>query len=195
MPGSSHRFADALVDNPAPRRLGDLRFSYEPGRLMGVSDAPPLLTRAAAPALAAVSAGTALGCAWALAHAGGAALPLAGLSAAAGALAFWLDGRALRRRFVLHFATEQLRLEWLGRSHRHGSSVMVPFDDVLDVEAVTHASGELSLFVVYALEEGRIAERALLATRIPASQGDELHRIWRMLQNAFGLRPPAPDET
>jgi hypothetical protein len=186
-------FTEALEDNPAPRRLGDVSLRYEPGRLLGESQAPSPWHRqrpALGLALAAVLAVGALGSL--LVQDGARATPgVAGilglLAAGLVGLALWLEGQLGRRRFVLHFRSERLRLERLrwapGATHRH----WVPFDDVTAVEVEERGPSRYALWVVWREGEQR-TRRELLVDHIPAQQQEALFRIWRLLHNAFGLR-------
>ena len=102
-------------------------------------------------------------------------------------LALRLEGRLGRRRFVLHFRSERLRLERLrwapGATRRH----WVAFDDVTAVEVEERAPGRYALLVVWR-EDERAPRRELLVDHIPAEQQEALFRVWRLLHNAFGLR-------
>jgi hypothetical protein len=90
MRGAVASFAEALEENPAPRRLGDVRLRYEPGRLLGES-LPPSCWRRQLP---------------------GAGLVLGMVAVALVGFALQLEAQLGRRRFVLHFPT--VRVEHIG---------------------------------------------------------------------------------
>ncbi len=191
-------FTEALEDNPAPRKLGDVRLRYEPGRLLGES-LPPSFWRRQLPGaclvLAALcSAGAVVGV---LLGGDGAvaSVPLA-LGMVAVALvgfALQLEGQLGRRRFVLHFSTERLRLERLRWAPGATRAEWVPFDEVTSVDVVERAPGRYALLVVWrpggqgtkGQEETR---REVLVEHIGAHEQEALLRVWRLLHNAFGLR-------
>lgn len=184
-------FEDALQDNRVPRLLGDVRLRYDGGRLVGESLPPPWDQRL----LPGLCVGVALGCmlgAAVLAGLEGGTLPAVSLSLAlAGAslvgLALWLESRLGRRRFVLHFRSESLRVEHLAWSPGATRTTLVPFDAVKAVHVVERPGPRYALVVEYALEDG-LPCRAVLVEGVRPAEGETLHRVWRMLSNAFGLR-------
>lgn len=96
-----------------------------------------------------------------------------------------LDPRSGRRRVVLHFASELLRLELLPRSGRpiHHD---IPFDDVVSIDLVEEDGAGFGIRVWWKGPKG--AERTeLLVRRARPEEGESLHRVWRMLRNAVGL--------
>ncbi|PTL77533.1 hypothetical protein DAT35_44140 [Vitiosangium sp. GDMCC 1.1324] len=187
-------FADALEENPAPRRLGDVRLRYEPGRLLGESQ-PPSFWRRQLPGLclllaALCAAGAVVGV---LLGGGGERTPPTPM--ALGAVAVALVGFALRleaqlgrRRFVLHFPTERLRLERLRWAPGATHVQWVPFDEVSAVEVVERAPGRYALVVVWRHAGEEETRREVLVEHIGASEQEALFRVWRLLHNAFGLR-------
>jgi hypothetical protein len=194
MLGHVASFADALQENPAPRRLGDVRLRYEPGRLLGESLPPSFLQRQVPGACLLLAALCAAGAVGAVLWGSGAerlpSLPL-GLGVVTVALvgfALRLEGRLGRRRFVLHFASERLRVEQLRWAPGATRKEWVPFDAVTAVEVVERAPRRYALVVAWregATEEPR---RAVLVEHIGAGEEEALLRVWRLLHNAFGLR-------
>jgi hypothetical protein len=207
-------FTDALDQNPAPLRLGDVRLRYEPGRLMGESLPPSLWERQLPGICLSLAALCALGAL------GGVLLesqplPVISLLLAVGAvalvgLALRLEGRLGRRRFVLHFATETLRLDQLRWAPGSSRTELVHFDAVRAVEVVERASRRYALVVAWS--EGKPADkpqeeepqddafqeeappndeplrRAVLVEGVGPKEQEALLRVWRLLHNAFGLR-------
>lgn len=190
------RFAQALEAHPPVRRLGDVQLHYEDSRFTGVSQPPPWSHRLWPGISLALGLGFTLLCAFFLARAPG-LLPMSvwipGLLAlACVSLALWLEGRLGRRRFVLHFRSEQLRLETLRWSPSRKDSHQIPFDDVRAVECMKEPSGECALQVRF--REGDREATHLLIARIPPAEHEELLRVWRLLQHAFGLKESEPAE-
>jgi hypothetical protein len=187
-------FADALEDNRIPHRVGDIRLRYDEGRLIGES-LPPPWERRLLPDLCLVLA---FGCGVAsiallLFSPGDPLVPVA-LGLASAALvggAFRLEALLGRRRFVLHFHTETLRLEHLSWAPRAVRQEAIRFDDVTAVQLVQRPSGLYAIVVVW--REGEQEKRAVLVERARPGEGETLHRVWRMLHNAFGLKPSAPE--
>ncbi len=187
-------FADALEENPAPRRLGDVRLRYEPGRLLGES-VPPSYWRRQLPGLclglAAVSAAGAVG--GILLGGGGSSTPvtpmaLGVLATALLGFALHLEGRLGRRRFVLHFRTERLRLEQLRWAPGSTRTEWVLFDEVSAVDVVQRPNGRYALVVRWSAGEGTPERSEVLVEHIGTQEQEGLLRVWRMLHNAFGLR-------
>ncbi|EPX63642.1 hypothetical protein D187_006050 [Cystobacter fuscus DSM 2262] len=188
-------FSEALEDNPAPRQLGDVRLRYEPGRLLGESRAPSYWKRL----LPTVCLGMAVPLtllalvgAWVEGARQGLGLFwVPGLLAAAlVGLALWLEGQLGRRRFVLHFRSERLRLERLRWAPGATRAQWVPFDEVTAVDVVERPDGNYALVVVWRAgdEEETPPRREVLVEHILKSEQEALLRVWRMLHNAFGLR-------
>lgn len=188
-------FSDALEENPAPRRLGDVWLRYEPGRLLGES-VPPSYWRRQVPGLSMVlSAMFAGGAVLGVLLGAGDVMPvipltLGAVAAAVAGFALWFEGRLGRRRFVLHFRAERLRLEQLRWAPGATRAQWVPFDDVTAVEVVQRPQGHYALVVQWREGEGKTARvlREVLVEHIPAGEHEALVRVWRMLHNAFGLR-------
>ncbi len=196
-------FAQALAENPVPRSLGDVRLRLEAGRLVGES-LPPDMLRRMLPVLALVLAsGCALACITLLVlRPSELTVPLV-LGLVAGAFvgaALHLEGRLGRRRFVLHFHTETLRLDTLRWAPGASRTQWVHFDAVTAVETVEQPSGNYSLVVCWrdkppAPEDAqdpeaaeRAVRRAVLVAHVLRAEEEGLFRVWRMLHNAFGLR-------
>jgi hypothetical protein len=188
-------FADALEENPAPRRLGDVRLRYEPGRLLGESHPPSFWRRQLPVVCLLLAAGCAVGALVGVLWAGGAeatpplSMVLGVLTVALVGVALRLEGQLGRRRFVLHFPTERLRLERLRWAPGATRVEWVPFDEVTAVEIVERAAKHYALVVVWrAAGEEQPTRREVLVEHIPASEQEALVRVWRLLHNAFGLR-------
>ncbi|QRK07956.1 hypothetical protein JQX13_49730 [Archangium violaceum] len=188
-------FTDALEENPAPRRLGDIRLRYEPGRLLGESLAPSFWRRQLPSLCVVLAALCALGAVVGVLLGGGdertppAPAALGVLAVALMGFALRLEGQLGRRRFVLHFPTERLRLERLRWAPGATRVQWVPFDEVSAVEVVERAPGRYALVVVWR-PGGMEGEhwREVLVEHIGASEQEALFRVWRLLHNAFGLR-------
>jgi len=193
---SSSGFAQALAENPAPRRLGDVTLRYEPSMLIGETDKPlrswrptaawvaGLCLAVAAVALVALGAATAL-----------AALFVA-LAAAAFLGAFWLERLDARRRcFVVNFGTLSLRLDFLSPIRGQPRTAVVPFDAVRDVQLFEQADGQLCLTVDFVPRPGSTELlREVLVAFIPAAQAEQAARLRRLLHGAFGLGEKPADE-
>ncbi|WP_199728706.1 hypothetical protein [Corallococcus sp. CA053C] len=183
-------FEDALRENRVPPLLGDVRLFYDGGRLVGESLPPPWTLRML-PTLCLGLAGvsTVVGLVFLVLDASrtpGAAALLLFLAGALVAGALLLESRLKRRRFVLHFKTESLRLETLAWAPGAARTETLPFDDVRAVHIVQPSGGGYSLVVEYGPEEA--PRRALLVRDVRPAEGETLHRVWRLLHNAFGLK-------
>ncbi len=198
LPGVS--FADALVENRIPPRLGDVRLRYDEGRMIGET-LPPTFGKRLGPELclllgAVCGVGSLALLAVAPSHYGGPA----GLALAAAAFvgyALHLEARLGRRRFVLHFATELLRVERLSWAPSATRTEAIPFDDVTAVQIVQRPSGYYAIVVTWKTRPTKKREepeerRATLVEHIRPSEEDTLYRVWRMLHNAFGLKASEP---
>jgi hypothetical protein len=190
-------FADALVENRIPPRIGDVRLRYDEGRMLGES-LPPSWERRMLPELclllaAACGVGSLALLVVAPSEYG---VPAAlGLAAAAFiGYALRLEARLGRRRFVLHFATETLRFERLTWAPSATRMELIPFDDVTAVEVVQRPSGHYAIVVTWMAgpEDKRQERRAALVEQVRPGEADTLQRVWRMLHNAFGLKASAP---
>jgi hypothetical protein len=184
-------FENALQDNRVPRLLGDVRLRYDSGRLVGESLPPPWSRRLLPGLCVGVALGSTVGAAVLAGLEGGtlpaASLALAVVAAALVGLALWLESRLGRRRFVLHFRSESLRLERLAWTPGATRAALVPFDAVKAVHVVERPGPRYALVVEYALEGGAPC-RTVLVEGVRPAEGETLHRMWRMLSNAFGLR-------
>jgi hypothetical protein len=105
-----------------------------------------------------------------------------------------LEARLGRRRFVLHFATELLRLERLSWAPSATRMEAIPFDDVTAVQVVQRPSGYYAILVTWKAGPAKRREerRAPLVEQIHPDEAETLHRVWRMLHNAFGLKASEP---
>lgn len=191
-------FADALVENRIPPRLGDVRLRYDEGRMVGES-LPPAMGRRLVPELclllaAACGLGSLTLLVLAPSHYGTPAVLALGAAAFIG-YALRVEARLGRRRFVLHFATETLRLERLTWAPSATRTETVPFDDVTAVQVVQRPSGHYAILVVYQAgpPERRKERRAVLVEQVRPGETETLHRVWRMLHNAFGLKASEPE--
>ncbi|QAT86656.1 hypothetical protein EJ065_5120 [Corallococcus coralloides] len=182
-------FEDALRENRVPPRLGDVRLFYDGGRLVGES-LPPAWTLRLLPTLLVVLAAVCTGVGFLLLVLDTARTPgAATLLVLAGGLvggALMLEARLRRRRFVLHFKTESLRLETLAWAPGAARTEVLPFDDVRAVHIVQPPRGGYALVVEYGPEAA--PRRALLVRGVRAQESDTLYRVWRLLHNAFGLK-------
>ena len=184
-------FEDALQDNRVPPLVGDVRLRYDGGRLVGESLPPPWERRLLPGLCVAVAVGFAAGAVVLVGQEAGAwpvgAVALAAAAAGLVGGALWLEARLARRRFVLHFRTEELRLERLTWAPGATRAERVPFDAVKAVHMVERPGARHALVVEYA-PPGSGPRRAVLVEGVRAAERQTLHRVWRMLSNAFGLR-------
>ncbi|MCP3105426.1 hypothetical protein LZ198_41845 [Myxococcus sp. K15C18031901] len=184
-------FEDALLENRVPPLLGDVRLRYDGGRLVGESLPPPWEQRMLPGLCVGVGVGCAVGAVVMVGFESGtlpaAALGLGVLAASLVGLALRLESRMARRRFVLHFRSETLRLEQLAWTPGATRARLIPFDAVRAVHLVERPGPRYALVVEYAQEKEE-TQRAVLVEAVRAAEGETLHRVWRMLSNAFGLR-------
>lgn len=120
-----------------------------------------------------------------------AAFPWTGvvLAAVASALLLTVDRlfpAVRRRRFVLNFATESLRIDDLPPRPR---TRMLPFDDILALEVTAQRNGQFSLV---ATTRGQPSTETLLRDVSP-DDVDALRKLWRVLTDAFGIRRPGAE--
>ncbi len=191
MPGS---FEEALAQNPAPKRLGDVTLRYDTSLLVGDADANArgLVFNTV------IAAGIACGAATLGALIAGATTWVVGATAlgTAGAfgLAAFLDQRARRqRRFVLNFGTTSLRLDFSTPFASRPRTLVVHFDGVRDCALYTQADGRLALTVDFVTSEhSEEVLREVLVANIPRADEDAAWRLHRVLTGAFGLgeKPP-----
>jgi hypothetical protein len=106
-----------------------------------------------------------------------------------------MEARLGRRRFVLHFATETLRLERLAWAPSATRTETIPFDDVTAVHVVQRPTGHYAILIVYQAgpPKRREERRAVLVEQARPGEAETLHRVWRMLHNAFGLKASEPE--
>ncbi|MBL8912167.1 MAG: hypothetical protein JNM17_15850 [Archangium sp.] len=180
------RFADALQSHTAPSSLGDVALRYEPSMLIGeTKKLSPTLKSSAAWTLgialllfsvATVVTVTSVTPAIALAVAGAVFI----------ASAVWIERLEKRqRRFVANFATNSLRLDFASPIAGYPRTLVISFDDVRGVSVMDQADGALCLVVEFALQNHTLQE--VLAAFIPVDKKEELERVQRVLQGAFGL--------
>lgn len=178
-------FRQALAQNPAPTRVGDVALRYEPSMLVGEA----ALTPSAWPVALAWTGGglLVLGLGVLLAGPLWAVSGLLGLAAALLVASVWRRQRERRRRgFVVNFATTQLRLEVPTPLAGHPRTQLVPFDDVRAVGLVEQADGLGCLTVDYTGAGGALVKEALV-TAIAANERGAAERLARVLEGAFGL--------
>lgn len=173
-----------------PPLLGDVRLFYDGGRLVGESLPPPWTLRLLPTLFLALAAGcTGVGLLLLVLDAGSTPGPAAGVFVLAGGLvggALVTEARLRRRRFVLHFKTESLRLETLAWAPGAARTEVFPFDDVRAVHIIQPPKGGYALVVEYGPEAA--PRRALLVQNVRPQESDTLYRVWRLLHNAFGLK-------
>ncbi len=187
-------FERALAQNPPPSgRVGDVSLRYDPPVLVGETARGPGRGRLAADVAMLGALGAGLAAVAALVSGSGTGWPAA-LAAVGGGL-FLLSGalerRARgRRRFLLHFGTETLRLDLPG-GLRGPTTQTVPFDAVTDLYVLVGADGVHALWVELTVREDHPPVARLLVDGVPEAESEGLRRLWTTLRAAFGLRPPA----
>ena len=180
------RFSEVLAQNPAPAALGDIALRYEPSMLIGET---PKLERSLRPTIAWLLGISLLLAAFAqlvlLTDSLGVAVCLV-LGALAIAAATRLERFEKRqRRFVANFTTTTLRLDFASAIVGYPQTLNVDFDDVQAVEVLPQADGALCLVVDFQYR-GRLL-REVLTAYVPEDKRDELERLHRLLDGAFGL--------
>ncbi len=95
-----------------------------------------------------------------------------------------------RRRFVLHFGNETLRVDLPGHRLQRPRSWSVHFDQVRDLYVLAGDDGRHALVVEVTSDTG--ATPAVLVDRVGEDELDELRRLWSLLRAAFGLTRLAP---
>ena len=189
------RFEEALAQNPAPKRLGDIQLRYEPSLLIGEADRPG---RGAIFALV-VLVGATFGLATlgalltdaSTATVGGCLL----LSGAAFFTAVQLDQRGRRqRRFVLNFGTTSLRLDFSTPFANQPRTLVLHFDGVRECTLCTQGDGQIAITVDFVMSAtSQQVLREVLVANIPLAQEEAAIRLHRVLKGAFGLgEPPEP---
>jgi len=184
-------FAQALVDNPVARTIGDVTLRYEPSMMVGETEAASASWRPVALSWA----GFALivgGLASLLFAGQGLAACLIGSGGVVVAGSSWLERREKRKRgFVLNFATSRLRLDFVTPFSGKSRTLLVPFDAVKAVELREQADGAGCLTVDFLVDEALFRE--VLIAFIPSTQADAAQRFTRLLEGAFGLGSIPPD--
>jgi hypothetical protein len=188
-------FDRALRTHPPPTgRVGDIWLRYDPPVLVGETLAPPRRARLLPDLLmlAALGAGV-LAVAVLLEDGGGGtrgAAALALISAGLFALGNRLERRAAaRRRFILHFGTETLRLD--GPAGLRGRATRtVSFDAVKDLYVLVGADGRCALVAELEVTPGAPTLSTVLVDGVAPEAREELRRVWVTLRAAFGLKAP-----
>lgn len=188
----SSRFETALERNTAPQRLGDVSLRYDTSLLIGEADRPkrsnvPQWLRGSSYGLLAVAALASLGTieTWKI---GLGVLPAAGLYA----LAYLLERREVRqRRFVLNFASNSLRLDFSTPFAFRARTLLVHFDGVKAVQLFEQGDGRMALTVDFLSAPGsETLLREVLVAHVSDAQLEQVVRLQRLLQGAFGLGAP-----
>jgi hypothetical protein len=185
-------FRQALADNPAPGKLGDVSLRYEPSMLVGETRAAPRTWRPTvlsglgiALVIAAIAALIFIESMW---------LGPALLILASGALiaSVWLLRFERRKRgFVVNFATTRLRLDFVTPLIGRPRTLLIPFDDVKAVALMEQPDGSSCLTVDFSL--GQEVLREALAAYIGKEELESARRLSRVLEGAFGLGSIPPD--
>jgi hypothetical protein len=192
MPDTS--FTRALEENRVARRLGDARLSYDAPVLvartvpsLGPADLLPeaLLVVAAAAAVLALT--------WIAApdlRRGSGPWVAAGLVTAAAVALGAALGLGVRQRgrrgFAVNFATHVLRIDRPAGLRRLTRAASVPFASVQRVEVEQAPGGR------WALSVQADGQREVLVSGVPPREREQLDRLARMLEGAFGLSPTPP---
>ncbi|MDP3502321.1 MAG: hypothetical protein Q8S33_18445 [Myxococcales bacterium] len=185
-------FRQALADNPAPAKLGDVSLRYEPSILVGETRAGHLTWKP--PALSALGGGLVLAAVAALVFVDSLWSVSALLSLAAAAFLGSVRLSRLERRkrgFVVNFATTTLRLDFVTPLAGKPRTLLVPFDDVKAVGLVQQADGRSCLTIDFVMEPEVLREA--LAAFITDDELVQAHRLVRVLEGAFGLGSIPPD--
>ena len=185
-------FRQALADNPAPAKLGDVWLRYEPSMLVGETSSasgswrPTALSALGIGLIVLAVAALLVGAStWA-----GAAL----LSLAAAALlgSVWLSRFERRKRgFVVNFVTSTLRLDFVTPLAGRPRTLLVPFDDVRALGLMEQGDGRSCLTLDFSLQ-GAVLREALAAF-IGHDELAQARRLSRVLEGAFGLGSIPPD--
>ena len=182
-------FDEALAQNPAPKRLGDISLRYDTSILVGEADRTHRGLSITVAVLSGIAAG--LGTVGALIVGAGTAVIAATALSSAGAfgLAAWLDQLSRRqRRFVLNFGTTSLRLDFSTPFANRPRTLVVHFDGVRDCAIYTQADGRLALTVDFVMSKhSEEVLREVLVANIPLAEEEAAHRLHRVLTGAFGL--------
>lgn len=187
-----HGFRQALVENPAPSRLGDVGLRYEPSMLIGETSQGAVTWRPTAlmvTGLALIVMGLVLLLVSSSNSGGFAVLLLAALSLVGSV--WWARRERRKRAFVVNFVTLRLRLDFVSAIAGRASTLWVPFDDVKAVTLTEQGDGLHCLTVDFA-DDGSLLREVLVAF-ITAEQLPAAARLSRVLQGAFGLGSIPPD--
>jgi hypothetical protein len=183
-------FERALERNIPVRAVGDVRLRYDSGLLIGELRKRP--TKGLADAVLILTVGLGSIDAW-LALGPGPLWAAAGLAGVTLGLAVWtsvLERRAaVRRRFVLNFQTETLRLDFADARTGSPRTEMVPFDDVEKVVCATGRKGKQELRVHYRVAE-QGTKSSVLVSDAGAREVLDLQRVERLLRNALLSKQP-----
>lgn len=184
-------FAQALVDNPVARTIGDVSLRYEPSMMVG--ETAPVSSSWRPVVLLWAGFALIVGGLVMLLFAGqGLAAFLIGSGGLAVGASTWLERREKRKRgFVVNFATLRLRLDFVTPISGKPRTLLVPFDDVKAVDLRDQADGARCLTVDF-LDEEAVFREVLIAF-IPSSQAEAAQRFTRLLEGAFGLGAIPPD--
>ncbi len=187
------KFRDSLKENPAPTRLGDVRLRYDGDLLVGETPRPAASVRPTAFATIGFSCAVIAGLFVLLPEsAGGTALAVVFGVAAATLLMLSTYGEQrarARRSFALNFVTETLRVDRPSQVRAAPETVLVNFDDVTAVGITGSRQGGAALWVDFK------AGRELLVDAIQESEAENLVRVHRILERAFGIKPePSANE-
>lgn len=179
-------FEDALQRTPPIERVGELRLRYETSLLIAEPPAPKPDTRLQLLRLGGASL-IALALATVVASTDGKppinALVVALLGTGLLAAAPRLFPAPRRRRFVLNFASESLRIDDLGAQPR---TRVLHFDEIAALAVEPDHSGGFQLV----LSAKAPPTREVLVERVLGEDVEELRRLWRVLTDAFGIRRP-----
>lgn len=185
------RFRQALVENPAPSRLGDVRLRYEPSMLVAETARGALTWRPTALMVAGLSL-IIVGLVLLLTSSHSFAFTALSLSAASLVGSVWWARREQRKRgFVANFVTLRLRLDFSTPIAGRPRTVWVPFDDVKAVALLEQGDGQHCLTVDFT-DDGALLREVLVAF-ISADELAAARRLARVLEGAFGLGSIPPD--
>lgn len=180
------RFAAALESNPAPSALGDIALRYEPSMLIG--ETPKARTTIKPTAAWVIGISLLLFSAGVVVTVSNVvpAIALAAFGSLFIASGVWVERLEKRqRRFVANFMTNSLRLDFSSPIAGYPRTLVIPFDDVSNVEVLEADDGALVLVVDFELQ--RRTMREALAAFIPAGKREDAERLQRVLHGAFGL--------
>ncbi|MBM4779507.1 MAG: hypothetical protein GQE15_17510 [Archangiaceae bacterium] len=186
-----HGFRQALVENPAPSRLGDVALRYEPSMLVGETSRATATWRPTALMVSGLAL-IVVAIMVLLTASNTVAFAVLSLSAASLAGSVLLARRERRKRgFVANFVTLRLRLDFTTPIAGRPATLWVPFDEVKAVTLLEQGDGLHCLTVDFS--DGGSLLREVLVAFIPAPEIDAAARLARVLQGAFGLGSIPPD--